>query len=73
MSVENCLIKECRASNECSEYACKTCGWNPEVAAQRNRQMQMTGLKLGRDGMRRLVLRPMKRGGSSGGCVAGNR
>lgn len=73
MSVENCMIKGCRASKGCSGHACKSCGWNPEVAARRNRQLEIRGMQTGSDGLRRLVIRPIRAGGRSNGGVAGKQ
>ena len=73
MSIENCMIKDCRASEGCSGHACKNCGWNPKVAARRNRQMEIRGLQTGSDGLRRLVIRSVKRGGNNHGSVAGQQ
>lgn len=70
MTFEDCLIKDCRADKNCSGHACKNCGWNPEVLARRNRQMEVSGLRKGSDGLFRLVIRPIKRGGSNHGSVA---
>lgn len=71
MSVENCMIADARASKNCCGHACRNCGWNPEVAARRNRQLEIKGLQKGSDGMLRLVIRPIKTGGQRHDGVAG--
>ena len=63
MSVENCMIADARASKNCCGHACRNCGWNPEVAARRNRQLEISGLRMGSNGLYRLVIRPIKKGG----------
>lgn len=63
MSVENCLIKDCRASKNCCGHACKTCGWNPEELARRQRYLTYRGLRVCSDGLMRLVMPAVKKGG----------
>ena len=73
MSMESCLIRDCRTGEECNARACRNCGWNPEEMARRNRMIALRGLRMGSDGLHRLVLRPVKKGGHSNGTVADQR
>lgn len=64
MSCE-CMIAGARNA-DCNGKDCERCGWNPAEAARRNRTIEIKGLRMGSDGLRRLVIRPIKRGGHSG-------
>ena len=53
---DNCMIADAREKKRCSANACRSCGWNPEVAQQRQKLMESRGLRRCDDGLNRLIL-----------------
>lgn len=66
-----CMIAGARASAHCGGKECDRCGWNPEEAARRDKQLRHNGLAEGADGLRYLRIRRIRRGGDGNADLAG--
>jgi hypothetical protein len=53
--INNCTLPRSGTSSFCNR-ACGSCGWNSDVIKARNAQIAASGLTMGPDGLRRLII-----------------